>query len=100
MRTNDLFARQRVLTEIGERGQARLKEAVYSPSRDLAPKAREISARYARACGFGEVGPEKPTPPHPLAPFFRHAAAADIGLAALDVLSQSLQHFELSSPPA
>lgn len=100
MRTNDLFARQRVLTEIGDRGQARLNEAVYSPSAHLTPQARQFSVRYARACGFCDVGPETVTAPHPSAHFFRHAAATDIGLAALDVLSQALQHFELTSPPA
>lgn len=94
---NDRFTRQRVLREIGDRGQERLEAGTYSPNPALGPAARKIALRYASGAGFGNIGPDVAAPPPPVLQFFRHGAAADVGLAAADVLSQSLPHFDLQA---
>lgn len=101
MQAIDPFARQRVLREIGDRGQARLEAANFTPNPALSPAAGQIARHYARAAGFPNEGPPEPASgepvANPLAKHFRHSAAADVGLAAADVLSQSLPHFDLQA---
>lgn len=91
----DLYARQRALAEIGERGQARLLAASFAPSADLGARARAHAIRYARAAGFGATQAPDESRGSPLAIHFRHSAASDLALGAADVLSQALLHFAL-----
>lgn len=93
----DLYARQRVLAEIGERGQARLSSARFAPSADLGPPARAHAVLYARAAGFGETRDAHEHRGSPLAVHFRHSSARDLALGAADVLNQALLHFDLGS---
>lgn len=95
MGATDPYSRQRRLAEIGERGQSRLLTGRFSPSADLGPAARSLSVRYARAAGYGAIGEASESRPPRLASHFRHAAAADVGLGAADVLSQALPLFDL-----
>lgn len=97
MGASDLFARQRALAEIGERGQARLLAASFAPSASLGPRARAHAARYAHAAGFGKIEDAFEDRAAPLAVYFRNEAARDVGLGAADVLNQALPYFALPS---
>ncbi len=97
MSDSDLYSRQRVLREIGSLGQERLRASTYAPSAGLTPAARKMAIIYATAAGWGKIGPTREGAPHAAVAAFRHQAAADVGLGALDVLSASLPHFDIAA---
>ncbi len=82
--TTDRFARQRLLEEIGDLGQARLGAADLSLSPRLSPEVRRAARLYGEALGFGvvRVDDNKDSEAFRHERFFRHKSALAIGYGA------------------
>ena len=86
----DRYARQTILSEVGQDGQVRLGRATFSPRSDVSEWSQSLSVRYGLAAGWGAQGTAHRPEKTPFDSWFRHQAAAEVGLAAGHALSQSL----------
>lgn len=81
----DPFARQKLLPEVGERGQQLLREAVVEVP---AGPSAAVATDYLERAGVGRVRPVAATAPaFPHAAAFRHGASAELGCGAWQALA-------------
>lgn len=95
------YARQVILSQIGEAGQERLLASCLVLSPDLDPGTRAMTERYALAAGVGSlsVAPSGATAqalPDGLQRVFRHPASRSVGWGAAFALAHSLRALALT----
>lgn len=95
----DPFARQKLLPEVGERGQQLLRDAALDVP---AGPSAEVAIDYLRRAGVGRVRlTEGAADTFPHAAFFRHAASHELGRGAWQALERIRGVLRLSPrPPA
>ena len=90
----DRFARQRLLTAVGELGQARIVAATYQVGDDATP-ASQVAREYLERAGAILFEPASASPPFAHAEELRHPAAREFAEGAWRALTQLRQVLEL-----